>query len=147
MNAADKAELLIRRRVREEDDVKLLNKRCYGIFRSMCQDAKEAGRIEEIDFTVDDLRAWSQKLRGMECFWCQRILKSKDISWDHKTPVSRGGSFSRENLAGICKVCNGIKGSLAHDEFSALRVFVTGLAKEAKADILRRLGLGARWRS
>ena len=147
MNAADKAELLIRKRVREEDDVKLLNKRTYGIFRRMSADAKELSRLAEIDFTVEELRAWSQRLRGMECSWCSRVLKSKDISWDHKIPVSRGGSYGKDNLAGICKVCNGQKGSLTLDEFARLRECLRTLAKEAKTDILRRLGLGARWRS
>lgn len=113
----------------------------------MTQDAKELGRSEEIDFTVGDLRAWSLALRSMTCLWCDRVLKSKTISWDHKLPVSRGGSFSKSNLAGICSTCNGIKGSLCADEFSKLREFIMTLADKAKADILRRLGLGARWRS
>lgn len=147
MNSADKAMVLVRKQVREADEVSLLNRRIYGVVRSMAEDARERHRSAEIDFTVEELRHDSQALRGTDCKWCSRALKAKNISWDHEIPVSRGGTFSRANLSGICSVCNGQKGSLSAAEFGALREFIGKMAQEAKTDILRRLGLGARWRS
>lgn len=147
MNSADKAMILVRRQVREHDEVALLNRRVYGIVRSMTEDAKECGRLAEIDFSVEELRGASQLLRGTDCKWCGRPLKAKNISWDHEIPIFRGGSYSKDNLAAICSVCNGQKGSLTAEEFKWLRDFIGTLAQEARSDILRRLGLGARWRS
>jgi len=147
MNSADRAMIAVRKQVREADEISLLNRRMYGIFRSMVKDAAAKDRGREIDFTIERLRIAAHVLRQTNCQWCERVLTAKNISWDHRIPVSRGGSYSWENLAGICSVCNGQKGSLREDEFRELRGFISGLGAIAKADILRRLGLGARWRS
>lgn len=36
---------------------------------------------------------------------------------DHKTPLSRGGSWKRYNLTCACKACNSEKGSMTAEEF------------------------------
>lgn len=147
MNSADKAMVLVRKQVRAQDELRLINKRAYSIFRNMQVRAKEVGRLQEIDFTVDWLREKSREIVSTPCRWCDRSIKAAKFSWDHKIPVGRGGTFAKENLDGVCSTCNGQKGNLTYQEFSGLRLFLATLAVEAKGDILRRLGLGARWRS
>lgn len=147
MNAADQTMRMMRARVREADAISHVNKRAYGIFRHMVEKATEMNRQAEIDFTLTDLRTDSQAVCGKPCKWCGRPITAKNFSWDHYKPIARHGTFSRANLECICSVCNGQKGQLTGTEFGALRIFLKALAKEAQADILRRLGLGARWRS
>ena len=147
MNSADKALAVMRRQVRAADEITLINKRAYNIFRSMRERAKEIGHESEIDFDVEWLRGMSRTQVGLPCQWCKRTLTAKNFSWDHPKPIIRGGSFCRMNLLCICSVCNGQKGQLHSDEFAQLRNLLEGFAQQAKADVLRRLGLGARWRS
>ena len=147
MNSADKAMAVMRRQVRAADEIALVNKRAYSMFRAMSVRAIEDGKAEQIDFTVEDIRKAAREAIHFPCRWCERIITAKNFSLDHKTPICRGGSYQGFNLRIICSVCNGQKGSLIEDEFRALRAFLVTITVEAKADVLRRLGLGARWRS
>jgi 5-methylcytosine-specific restriction endonuclease McrA len=147
MNPADKSLAAMRKQVREADELALVNRRAYGIFRSMQEKADEAQRDHEIDFTLEHLRSASRDSIGKLCRWCQRKLTPKNISWDHVVPVIRGGSYSWENLGCICSVCNGQKGSTLAEEFQLLLDLLKSFGDKGRADVLRRLGLGARWRS
>ena len=48
------------------------------------------------------------------CFYCGG---SKELTWDHKTPRSRGGINHRSNLVRCCYQCNQRKGAMTVDEF------------------------------
>lgn len=62
---------------------------------------------------------------------------------DHRTPISRGGSFGIENLAITTAQNNQRKGALLEVEFKQLLEFLSGFEPVAKTDVLTRLRRGA----
>jgi len=58
------------------------------------------------------------------CPYCQITIPFRDISIDHITPRSRGGTSESTNLAFCCKMCNSAKGPLTGPEFTALMEFL-----------------------
>lgn len=64
------------------------------------------------------LRLLSQA--GFRCHYCRKpIEKVEDMSLDHKTPLSRYGEDTEDNLAVSCKRCDFIKGNCTEKEFRA----------------------------
>lgn len=53
-----------------------------------------------------------------QCRYCDVPLHLFNTVKDHKTPVSRGGSDSIDNLEPICWECNASKGSKTAEEYS-----------------------------
>ncbi len=52
------------------------------------------------------------------CYYCQKsIISLDDHSFDHKTPICRGGSNEWSNIESTCKDCNLKKGDLTEEEF------------------------------
>jgi len=54
----------------------------------------------------------------------------KDITIDHKTPLSRKGDHSHLNIVGCCRCCNSRKGNKTEQEYKKRRekeVFLLGL--------------------
>lgn len=58
------------------------------------------------------------KSAGALCEYCGRPCGSRATK-DHRTPVSRGGSDSMDNLAVACQPCNWRKGTSTETEFRA----------------------------
>lgn len=60
-----------------------------------------------------DLRegSWWQNQKGAgRCYYCERNIRPKWLSMDHKTPIVRGGQSSKGNLVPACRACNTEKG-------------------------------------
>lgn len=52
------------------------------------------------------------------CYLCGKIIqKEKEMSLDHVTPLSRGGSDDEYNWKATHKDCNWKKGALTYEEF------------------------------
>lgn len=52
------------------------------------------------------------------CVYCKIVLNINEVSLDHKTPISRGGSAcDPRNWAICCKDCNYLKGGKNYSEF------------------------------
>lgn len=51
---------------------------------------------------------------GVTCVYCN---SSSDLTIDHKTPTTRGGKNTKENLQAACRVCNADKGRMTHEEY------------------------------
>lgn len=51
------------------------------------------------------------------CYYCKVSLQPEEIHIEHKTPVVRGGTNSRSNLALACQRCNLSKGRKTESEF------------------------------
>ncbi len=49
---------------------------------------------------------WRKKTATGICYYCKRKFKPKDLTMDHKIPLSRGGMSIKENLVPCCKECN-----------------------------------------
>ncbi len=52
---------------------------------------------------------WKQKLATGICHYCEKSFSSEDLSMDHKTPISRGGTSNKGNVVVCCKACNSEK--------------------------------------
>lgn len=50
------------------------------------------------------------------CFYCG-CRTALELTTDHLTPLSRGGTWSRSNLACACVRCNWAKGTMAETEY------------------------------
>jgi len=61
-------------------------------------------------------RAKVFKRDGYTCFYCGHN-KVQNLSLDHITPKSKGGSDNPSNLLTACKKCNNMKGDMGLDEF------------------------------
>lgn len=59
---------------------------------------------------------------GHRCVYCQG---EDDLTLDHKTPESRGGTHDPENLQTCCRPCNAAKRDFTHEEFVTRNAGVT----------------------
>lgn len=65
-------------------------------------------------------RLWIRNvnLKQCVCYLCgKKILKANDLSLDHVTPLSRGGSDDEYNWKPSHRDCNWKKGALTYEEF------------------------------
>ncbi len=53
------------------------------------------------------------------CYYCTKPLR-KEWHLDHKTPFSRGGQNTLENVCAACPPCNRMKMSMTEDEYRML---------------------------
>lgn len=58
--------------------------------------------------TASDLRE-IKALAGGVCFYCKTTCS--ELTFDHVTPLSKGGAHSKENIVMACRSCNCSKGS------------------------------------
>jgi len=54
---------------------------------------------------------------GIVCYYCNVSLEPEEVHIEHKTPVARGGTNSKKNLALSCARCNLSKGKKTEAEF------------------------------
>ena len=74
------------------------------------------------DLMIEDLER--MLTCGVICPYCQEGVPVPNISVDHITPRSRGGSDSIANIHLTCLACNHAKGNLTHLEFMELMDFL-----------------------
>ena len=60
------------------------------------------------DFTADDWRALC-KAAGYHCAYCGKKFPFKELTQDHITPLSKGGSHTLSNILPACHSCNSRK--------------------------------------
>lgn len=72
----------------------------------------EALRRRGVPYTAEALE-WIGSLVDPSCAYCD--APATEI--DHLTPISRGGTGERENLAPACRSCNARKGDATAEEF------------------------------
>jgi 5-methylcytosine-specific restriction endonuclease McrA len=53
------------------------------------------------------------------CAYCGARLPESELTFDHMTPLARGGVHSAANLVVACKHCNSMKGARTTAEFAA----------------------------
>jgi 5-methylcytosine-specific restriction endonuclease McrA len=80
------------------------------------------------------VRARLAKDAGGVCYYCGvEVVVGKFGGWrlatiDHKTPLSRGGSWKRYNLVCACRKCNNLKADMTAEEFMALPAYLREVA-------------------
>jgi len=90
---------------------------------------------------VDYAKIVEKKLKG-NCEYCGVKLTRKNLSVDHKIPLSRGGNTSEENLAYCCDKCNNAKGEMDYEEYVALISLIKTWSDKGKY-ILSKLRAGS----
>lgn len=53
---------------------------------------------------------------GYMCGYCGDLLRSKQLTWDHIKPKSRGGRKSWNNMVTCCQPCNTLKADRTPEE-------------------------------
>lgn len=65
---------------------------------------------------IDDFMKAVKSKTTATCHYCQRLVSTKSIHFDHMLPLSRGGRHSVDNLCVACATCNLSKNSkLVHE--------------------------------
>jgi 5-methylcytosine-specific restriction endonuclease McrA len=102
-----------------------------------------------VGYTLEDFREFVRSaLEQGVCYYCKAKITVASFVADHKNPIARGGSFSRENLAICCAPCNFRKGVLTSSEFNRLIQFLQDeFLPEVVSDIWKRLTVGGKWAS
>lgn len=67
------------------------------------------------NYSIQDIKDLWKEQNGL-CYYCGVNLKD-DRHIEHKTPISRGGSNTKENLALSCPLCDWRKNNKTEQEF------------------------------
>jgi hypothetical protein len=123
---------------------KTLLQRCQSTLNSMKARAKKDGAT--VEFTAEDLAAKVPET----CVWCKKRLTPAILNFDHLLPIARGGSWSIDNILGVCASCNRRKSILDAHEYRQLLRKLSELTEELGSDfvaknVLKRLAAGAAW--
>ncbi len=62
-------------------------------------------------------RAYLVKAGKKVCYYCGLKMTPREITADHRIPLSRDGYDRRKNVVACCFYCNNLKGSMLPDEF------------------------------
>jgi HNH endonuclease len=119
-------------------------------FRNNCLNRADKLGIDRANVPMPkEIEAWlltyeqqietNRKRLYLRCEYTGELVKIADIQIDHRTPISRGGSFGIENLAITNGKTNQHKGSLKKSEFLELLQLLDGFEPVAKTDVLARL--------
>ena len=121
---------------RAKRDHRLFMQRSLSAYNNM------TARCGKLPFTVVDLRELIADRICLPCPYMGTTVTVKDFSLDHKTPVSRGGLSSLDNLVVCSKGGTLTKGILTSEEFQALMAILDEFPQEARGDVIGRLKAG-----
>jgi hypothetical protein len=118
--------------------------RCQSTLKSMKARARKDGAT--VAFTAEDLVSVVPE----RCPWCQKRITPAILNLDHKIPVSRGGTWTLDNLRGVCASCNRKKSVFTDHEYRLVQDKLAELTEELGSDfvaknISKRLAAGAAW--
>ena len=123
-------------------------------FRGHCLTRADKHGIDRVNVPMPkEIEAWlllnyeakieiSRKRLYLRCEYTGELVKLSDIQIDHRTPISRGGSFGIEILAITSGKTNQHKGELLDSEFSQLLTLLNQFEPIAKNNVLSRLRRG-----
>jgi 5-methylcytosine-specific restriction endonuclease McrA len=121
---------------------KRMLKKLDGVKGSMTTRSKKYG--VECNVTLEELRQLAYDSYGTECKYLKRVLKIDNMVFDHRIPISKGGSSNIENIQVICKAANNIKGSLVESDLVILLNWLDTVSEDLREDIRIRLAGGKR---
>ena len=74
-----------------------------------------------------------RRKQATRCYYCRQVFGPNELrTFDHKIPISRGGSNKPGNLVVACEECNNEKADLTHDEFFLYREVTGHMVHRAK---------------
>jgi 5-methylcytosine-specific restriction endonuclease McrA len=101
---------------------------------------------EVLPYSFEEFFNWVWKKYGIaahQCPWCNAPIDFLSLQVDHKIPIEKGGSLSLDNLEGICKPCNELKGPQLPEEYAQLLTFLGSLSTPHRAYLEQRIRAGA----
>ena len=101
---------------------------------------------EVLPYIFEEFYGWVWSNYGVaahRCPWCGAPIDFLSLQIDHKIPLERGGSLALDNLEGICKPCNELKGSQSPEEYAELLRFLGVLSTPHRAYLEQRIRAGA----
>ena len=101
---------------------------------------------EVLPYSFDEFFRWFWNKYGVaahRCPWCEFPIDFLSLQIDHKIPLEKGGSLALDNIEGICKPCNELKGSQSPEEYAELRKFLGGLSAPHRTYLEQRIRAGA----
>jgi len=72
--------------------------------------------MADTDIDPGFLRQLRHEGQGNLCAYCATCLDDVTPHLDHKQPISKGGTHTRDNVQWLCSVCNVAKRDTPHDE-------------------------------
>ena len=122
----------------------IFTKRSRTIYAGMKERAEK--QYEEMPFTLAEFRDWLRKRFAPSgatiCDYSGQYVEVEKFSVDHKTPISRGGTFYFENLS-ICKPSENLrKGNMTAEEYYQFKQAIKSLPFGVQESIFKRLEIG-----
>jgi 5-methylcytosine-specific restriction protein A len=81
------------------------------------QDPKHLKKEREKARELKKSAWWNQKLQAGVCYYCENRFSKDDLTMDHKVPLGKGGTSSKNNIVCCCKECNSLKQSKTSVDF------------------------------
>ncbi len=101
--------------------------------------------LQTVDYSTDDIEALVRDALTRCCRYCKARLTLANLSVDHRTPVSRGGSFTLDNLdADLCRECNEKKADVLASEWGRLVALVDDFSYQSQRSIYSRLRMAGK---
>jgi 5-methylcytosine-specific restriction endonuclease McrA len=128
---------------RQKSEHSIFMVRSNQMFRNQIKRARKTHQTPA--YQLDELRKHIiTALHRKQCLYCGGELTAKNFSGDHRTPVSRNGRWTLDNLEICCGICNAAKGNLDAIEYRELLNAINHWPPPIKAGLIRRLRAGAR---
>jgi 5-methylcytosine-specific restriction endonuclease McrA len=113
-------------------------KRSLSIVRNLNARLRKLRHSQRV--SLEDARKAMLAAIGTRCCYCEETITPSNMSLDHPTPLSRGGSPTV--LEVCCLKSNREKGELTSDEFRRFLCIIQGFSDEAQREIHRKMRAG-----
>lgn len=136
-----------------------VRKRCRVVYDSQVARhrkklQKSAGRGIKLEIPPDEVLPYNFNqffdwvwykygTKGHRCPWCGRPIDFLSMTFDHRIPLDKEGSLGLDNLEGICKPCQDLKGSQMPEEYTELLRFLDTLSTSHRNYLEQRIRAGA----
>jgi 5-methylcytosine-specific restriction endonuclease McrA len=65
---------------------------------------------------ISVLRSNILKYGDITCEYCKKVIEPKEVVFDHKVPLTKGGNHNQENALVCCFKCNACKHAKDYEE-------------------------------
>lgn len=76
--------------------------------------------VKKATVNLAGIKAWMKSVKSKPtcvCYYCQTVIKTSELHWEHIIPLSKGGPHSVDNLCVSCAPCNLKKGTKSVQAF------------------------------
>lgn len=91
----------------------------------------------DISFKASEIKTWLESQKPFKCYYTGEAVEEDSLGIDHKTPISRGGTFDFDNMVVTSKYVNGAKGDMTDEEFWELLNVIVKWEDKGKSLLIR----------